>query len=288
MPATNTATRTPPAIVFSDLDGCLLDHDSYRFDAARPALAAIRRRGVPLILTTSKTLAETIAISRALAIEQPLIVENGCALCLPRKPEYPFSLPAHEVVDGYAVVYLAPRYDQIRAFIDSERTLHGWKLRGFGDMHSDEVARLTGLPPDDAAKARQRLCSEPFVWQDDPERLDALREAAAHHGLRVVQGGRFWHLLGNTDKAIAVRRLCELFDAAGWTTAWRIAVGDSENDRRMLEQADVAVIVQRSDGSHLDAHGRQLTVRSELPGPPGWNAALLALMTLPDTGSQPA
>ena len=30
-----------------------------------------------------------------------------------------------------------------------------------------------------------------------------------------------------------------------------IALGDSENDREMLEQADIAVVVMRPDGNHL-------------------------------------
>ena len=34
-------------VLFSDLDGTLLDHESYSFDAARPALDRLRREDVP-------------------------------------------------------------------------------------------------------------------------------------------------------------------------------------------------------------------------------------------------
>ena len=54
-----------PLLVFTDLDGTLLDHDSYSFEPARPALARLRSAGVPVIPTTSKTLAEVSATNGA-------------------------------------------------------------------------------------------------------------------------------------------------------------------------------------------------------------------------------
>ena len=40
-------------MVFTDLDGTLLDHDTYAFDAARPALAALTARAIPVVPVTS-------------------------------------------------------------------------------------------------------------------------------------------------------------------------------------------------------------------------------------------
>ena len=48
-------------IVFTDLDGTLLDHDDYSFEAARPALAKLETLNIPVILTTSKTATEVSA-----------------------------------------------------------------------------------------------------------------------------------------------------------------------------------------------------------------------------------
>ncbi len=45
-------------VVFTDLDGTLLDHDSYSYTAAEPALDFIRNNNIPLIFTTSKTAIE--------------------------------------------------------------------------------------------------------------------------------------------------------------------------------------------------------------------------------------
>ena len=54
-------------MIVSDLDGTLLDHDSYSYRAATPALAEIRRRGIPLILASSKTRLEMQVLHRELS-----------------------------------------------------------------------------------------------------------------------------------------------------------------------------------------------------------------------------
>ena len=45
-------------ILFTDLDGSLLDNDTYSFDEARPALEALRLENIPVILVSGKTRAE--------------------------------------------------------------------------------------------------------------------------------------------------------------------------------------------------------------------------------------
>jgi mannosyl-3-phosphoglycerate phosphatase len=45
-------------LIFTDLDGTLLEQATYSFEAALPALQALRERNIPLIICTSKTRAE--------------------------------------------------------------------------------------------------------------------------------------------------------------------------------------------------------------------------------------
>jgi mannosyl-3-phosphoglycerate phosphatase len=270
--------RPIPAIIFTDLDGTLLDHQDYRFDAAVPALEAVRARHIPLILATSKTLAEVAAISRALGESAPAIVENGGALCFPLDRKYPFEITAHEHRDGYAVIRFSPPYDVIRQFIGQQRTRHGWQLRGFADMSVEEVAERTGLDRESAARAKERMCSEPFVWDDNSAHLADFRRQAEAAQLALTRGGRFWHLMGQTSKAEALHAMRSLYANGLQQTLPVIALGDSENDREMLEAADIAVIVKRRDGGHLDCHGIKRTLHTHEPGPAGWNTTMLQLL----------
>ncbi|KFF65154.1 hypothetical protein IW01_18330 [Pectobacterium brasiliense] len=42
-------TRNTKLIIFSDLDGSLLDHETYRWDAAQPWLTRLANEGIPLV-----------------------------------------------------------------------------------------------------------------------------------------------------------------------------------------------------------------------------------------------
>ncbi|MFQ5696467.1 MAG: mannosyl-3-phosphoglycerate phosphatase, partial [Terriglobia bacterium] len=50
----------PRLIVFTDLDATLLDHQTYSWAAAEPALRRLRLLGIPLVFCTSKTRAEVL------------------------------------------------------------------------------------------------------------------------------------------------------------------------------------------------------------------------------------
>ena len=68
-------------LVFSDLDGCLLDHFSYSYQAARPPLNKLS--AIPQIITASKTLAEIAELSAELELVSRFIVENGAGGIMP-------------------------------------------------------------------------------------------------------------------------------------------------------------------------------------------------------------
>lgn len=268
----------PDAIIFTDLDGTLLDHEDYRFDAALPALHAARARGIPVIPATSKTLAEVVELGAALGQREPMLVENGGALCFPAEKTYPFPLPAGDHRDGHRIVPLGANYGQLRDFLCHMRAERGWQLRGFGDMDSDEVAARTGLTPEQAAKAKQRWFTEPFVWEGSDTDFQRLREAAQREGLRLTRGDRFHHLMGHAGKGAALERMRVLLSGDSGEAVTIVALGDSENDRTMLEAADIAVVVRNPDGKHIECCGKRQTLFTQQKGAAGWNSAVLSIL----------
>ena len=66
-------TIPPFFLVFTDLDGTLLDHDTYGWEAASPALAQCRERGIPIVLVSSKTRAEMDNLRRRMGLSMPFI-----------------------------------------------------------------------------------------------------------------------------------------------------------------------------------------------------------------------
>lgn len=267
-----------PLLVYTDLDGSLLDHDDYGFAAAQPALSRLRALHIPLIPVTSKTLAEMQVLGQQLGLQHPLIVENGCVICL---PDGYFPLPENgERVTGYRLLRLAPDYTTLLAELRQLRKDHGFRFRGFHDMDADEVARETGLSRAAAELSRQRLCSEPLAWQDTESAMADFRQALAGRQLRLLKGGRFWHVLSQADKGSALQQLGALYRAHGLPAFTTLALGDSPNDCSMLQAADIAAVIRHKDGCVMDCETHGHIIQTTEPGPAGWNTAVLQALQM--------
>ena len=265
-----------PLLVFTDLDGTLLDHDDYGFAPALPALERLRAAAVPLIPTTSKTLAEMGPLNRALGNSHPCIVENGSAIVVPEG--YFQELEEGESEIGYRVLRLAPAYGEVLEVLLRLRQTRGYRFRGFADMSDAEVAADTGLALEQARLARRRLCSEPLRWQDSQPALERFARDLAAAGLHLTRGGRYHHVLAAVDKADAMTRLQGLYRRQGWHGFLNLALGDSPNDLALLQAADLAVVIPRKDGGRLELDTGKRMIHAPEPGPAGWNRVVLDLI----------
>jgi mannosyl-3-phosphoglycerate phosphatase len=248
-------------VVLTDLDGTLLDARTYDWRPARAALARLKKLGVPVILTSSKTRAEIEEWRRVLGNHEVFVSENGGGVYFPAKSKA--RAPDSAVPwEGYRRIVLGAPYDRVRIAFEEIRRETALLLRGFGDMSLDEVEDRTGLAGDEAERARQREFDEPFVWEsmEDTSEQSRIAEAAQARGLRVSRGGRFFHLHGAHDKGAAVRAIALAYGDDG-RPARTVGVGDSDNDWDLLSAVDEASVVARPDGSHA------LKLLSELVGP---------------------
>jgi mannosyl-3-phosphoglycerate phosphatase family protein len=262
-------------LVVTDLDACLLDEQTYSYDAALPALHALAERGVPLVLCSSKTRAEMLPLARALPATGPFIVENGGAIVVPRG-HLP-RLAGRRDSDGYRHVMLGTGRDALVRALAEMAEAAGARVRGFSSMSGADLVALTGLDPEAAERALQREYDEPFILESGEE--ERLSRGAAARGLRLTRGGRFHHLLGPVDKGRALRRLLALYAAEGRRFA-SVALGDSPNDVSMLQAADRPIVIPRPDGRphpDLAAALPEAEVAPE-PGPSGWSRAVLAVL----------
>lgn len=275
-------------LVVTDLDACLLDEETYRYDAALPALESLARNGVPLVLCSSKTRAEMEPLAAELPAKGPFIVENGGAIVVP--PGHLRRLAGRPDARGYRSVVLGTgREALVRGLAEIAGRARA-RVLGFSELEARDVARLTGLDALPASRALQREYDEPFLLAEGSEQ--ALVREASRRGLRITRGGRFHHLLGPVDKGRALQRLIALYAAEGSRFSV-VALGDSPNDASMLRQADRPVIVPRSTG-RADPALRRALPGAEVapqPGPAGWNAAVSAILggeRLPLASVEPA
>lgn len=267
-------------LVASDLDGCLLDA-SYSYEPARPALGALARQGVPLVLCSSKTRGEMESLVRVLGLDSPFIVENGGAILVPTRqmPRPPGERLSEGADEPYATIVLGtPRKVLVEALSDiSART--GVHVVGFAGLKPAELEKLTGLSTAAAEQALCRAFDEPFLAEGGPDAAAAITREAHRRGLKVTRGGRFHHLTGQIDKGDALRRLIGVYAASGRLFR-TVALGDAANDLTMLQTVDRPIVIPLADG-RLDAvlaAALPQAERAPVPGPAGWNEAVLAVV----------
>lgn len=273
----------PHVLVFTDLDGTLLDGATYAFDPAREALEVLRDRQIPLILVSSKTRAEMEPLRFELNNLHPFVVENGAAVYIP-KDLFDDPVPYAVFRDPYLVIEQGTAYAMVRSGLKEIAQAIGRPLRGFGDMSTEEIAERTGLSEREAGLAKQREYDEPFLVDDSEELVERIVREADAKGLRLARGGRFCHLSGRVDKGDACRQLIECYRRqwkAGPDELTTIGLGDGPNDLPMLAVVDRPVVIPRPDGSINPALQAPVFHMATAPGPAGWNRAVLELIREP-------
>ncbi len=230
-------------VVYTDLDGTLLDPETYRPLESVRALAALRARGIPVVPCTSKTRTETEALRAELGLEDPYIVENGSAILGP-DGYFPFPVGRSEgpVWRLELAAPLAAFLPRLRAALAEAAV----RCESFLSLRDEEVAARTGLSLEGARRAREREYTVTLCFSE-PEERDRARARLRAAGLTAFSGGRYLTVGDGGEKGRAVAELTALYRRA-YGPIRTYAFGDGENDRSMLERVDVPILVQRAAG----------------------------------------
>lgn len=256
-------------MIFSDLDGSLLDHDTYSWEPARPWLERLAQHKIPVIITTSKTTAEVEQLQCDLGLSHlPYIAENGALIALP--PDWHWHPNYPRKIFGADYAFICARLNQLRDEYD-------FSFRGFADMNAAEVARLTGLSVQDAELARRREASEPIQWLGDTDSLAHFRRILTQTGLSLTQGGRFYHVMGEkVGKGNAVNWIKKQYTDKNDNAVLTMGLGDGPNDVSLLCAVDNAVIIKGKVNQivTLPENFTGRLYRTRATGPTGWSEGL--------------
>lgn len=276
-------------VVFTDLDGTLLDHSTYSFEAARQALERLSEDGVPVVLCSSKTRAEIERLRSQLGLAHPFISENGGALFVP-DGYFPFPIEAPRRWPSFQAIEFGRPYHELVSALHSGAESLRIPVIGFSDLTVEDVARLCGLSLLQARLAKFREYDEPFrILDSSPSARSRLLRALHRQGLRCTRSSRFDHLTGQTDKGVAVARLRGLYDRAAGERVVAIGLGDSPSDLPLLRAVDLPIIVQNDEA---EASGRLLqkipTARlTSAHGASGWTEGIDATIAALEIKSLP-
>jgi len=279
-------------LVVTDLDHTLVETPA-QIPAAGEALRRLGQRGLATVLASSKTFAEMEDLQRHAGLPpQPFIFENGGGIGWPLDrwplgsgPGAGEGVAAPLQVQGaYGAIAAAGDLTKLGAILAELASAGGFRFRRFDQLSLDTITTLTSLDPRLASLARQRLTSLPLLWDDRREKLAGLQQALEAHGLAAVSGGQFVHVGPPCDKATALAQVRQWLGGAA-ALGGMVACGDSDNDRGLLEAADIALVFTSGQRPPLPLT-RPCTV-VQAGGPSPWLEAVEAALGARQTQATP-
>ncbi|MFH1849734.1 MAG: HAD-IIB family hydrolase [archaeon] len=257
-------------IVFTDLDGTLLDYSTYSYKPAREALSHLHEKKIPIIICSSKTKAEIEVYREKLKIPDPFICEDGGAAYVP-KGYFEFEFDHDFETKKYLAFKLGTDYQKLRKILKA-MAKEGLALEGFGDMTARQVAEETGLSLDTAKLSKMRKFDEPVKILSERHE-ERMKEIIKRYNLHYTRGGKYLHLIGNNDKGKAAALLIDLYRRR-YGKVESIGLGDSRNDFKMLDAVDRPYLVLREDHHYASKRYN----RAPGIGPVGWNRIILRIL----------
>lgn len=260
-------------VIFTDLDGTLLNRRDYSHRPAMTALERVGKAGIPLIFASSRTRAEVIHLRARFNNTHPFIVENGGGILIP-EGYFPFEVEG-EKIPGYTFIKLGKPYEEVRKGFEAAREGVPAAIRGFGDLTDEELSTITGLSVEDCRRAKDREFDEPVFFNGTVETEREFFIRIEENGLKWTRG-RYFHVLGAHNKGDGAKILKDCYKRlyGGIVT---ICLGDGFNDLWLLREADYPVLVMKDDGRFEQIYLDSL-IKTDAPGPEGWNKALTRIL----------
>jgi mannosyl-3-phosphoglycerate phosphatase len=279
------ALLAPRHLIFTALEGALVDPRTDSFADAEEALSELGRRKIAYILLTTRTREEIEPIRRKLGHTHPFISENGGGIYFP-DGYFSVRIPGVVRAGRYLSIAQGKPYAEVCEALDDIAEECDVGVAGFHHMSVREIAENTGQRVRDAELARAREFDEPFYFTSaNEEAIARFVEAARARGYDVRRGSTFWHLSSKCDTARAVRTVAGLFREATHTKLRLVGIGACETDLPWLRAVEQAILLPNSHdakapaGPSSEAAGRaRATAMGDAPGPAGWNSAILNII----------
>lgn len=228
-------------LIITDLDSSLLNED-YTYEEAKPVIKSLLEKKIPLILNSSKTIGELVSLSTELGLTSPIIAENGGIIAFNKNNS--FGVESELSYKNYSLIHSGTTRDTVLECVHKVREEYNLKFKGFYDYSAEELSELTNLTLKGAIEAKERHVTEPILWHDTEDNFDTFVKTLYKNNIKVMRGGRFYHLMGQVDKANGVDMLKSIYKKYDPESDWVVScIGDSENDLAMLNIADYPIVI---------------------------------------------
>ena len=247
-------------LIFTDLDGSLLNRDTFKFDEIKKFLKDLVSKGIFIIPNSSKTENEIIDFNQELGENLTYISENG------------------SVINGLNLlninfpdkIVLSREKNEIQKIFESKisKNLKD-KCKFITRMEKKKQIEILGLSNDKLKNALSRKYSIPFLFDGNKNERDKLNKSITKNGLSLQEGGRVINLCDKVSKAQAMKKVIKIFKKIVKEELITIGVGDNFNDLEMLKNSDIPCLVF-NDKFTMEKININNCLVSKKPAPEGW------------------
>ena len=248
-------------IIFTDLDGSLLDKETFKFEIVKDYLNELISRGIIIIPNSSKTESELLDFNEKNYLDLSFISENGSSIHGLNKIHQ--NLPNKVIISRKKDEILKIYNENIGLYFKN-------KIIPILELEIDKQQKILGLPLDKISLATKRVHSIPILFKGSEIEKNNFIKKISEIGLTAQSGGRIINICDNTDKSKAMLKALQSIRKELDDEIITIGVGDNENDIEMIKQTDYPCLVKNDnfDSSLINIDN---LIKSDEPSPKGWS-----------------
>ena len=264
-------------LIFTDLDGTLLNHDNYSFGNNKKLISTIINNKNEIIFNTSKTFSECKKLLKELKLSNmPFSTENGAVLYFPK---IRFNkIKNSSSFEKYWKVRIAKLSSKVwHQFLKQKQKKYNFLIAQ--DLSPKILKKYTNL--NNTNMMLDREASQIILWEDNLTKFKLFKNdlKSEKEGV-LIKGSRFIQISSICNKRIAKKLISHAYDIQfrDKYSINTIALGDSKNDIDMLNSCKYSCLIKNSTGTHVKLRPNKKNVfKSSKLAPDGWGEVLYKL-----------
>lgn len=261
-------------LIFTDLDGTLLNHHSYSFGDNIKIIQILLDHSHQIIINSSKTFLEILKIRKKLGLESmPFSCENGAVIYYP-KSNFQKPLGSLNFKEFWKKKVITKSSQFWHRYLLQQNKYFKFEIAQ--DLPIKLLKERTGLK--DIKPMLSREGSQLIIWKDSQLNLSKFKKQIKriHSGV-FIQGGRFIQLSSSCSKRISTKLISHTYFEQFHDKYYKsiIAIGDNQNDIDMLNYAKYPCLIKSNKSQFPKLYKNKNQIfQSRSLAPKGWKEVI--------------